>query len=143
MENITSTIELKKAIQLLEIEQAFKGQLLKEQFFLTYESLKPLNLLKNTLKDAASSPWLIENLIGAALSLSSGYISKKVVVGASGGLIRKIIGSVLQFGVTNVVAQNQNTIKTLGQFLFKQVFHRKEKAQFKNEVGNDHEYEQL
>ena len=46
MQNITSTAGLKNAIQLLEAEQAVKGQLLKEQFYITYESLKPVNLLK-------------------------------------------------------------------------------------------------
>jgi len=39
MENITSAAGLKNAIQLLEAEQADKGQLLKAQFYLTYESL--------------------------------------------------------------------------------------------------------
>jgi len=46
MENIKSIAGISKAIQLLEIEQAEKGQLLREQFNLTYESLKPVNILK-------------------------------------------------------------------------------------------------
>ena len=47
MQNITSAAELKDAIQLLEAEQSIKGQLLRELLFLTYEGLKPVNLLKN------------------------------------------------------------------------------------------------
>jgi hypothetical protein len=54
MQNITSIAELKNAIQLLEVKQADKGQLLKEQFFLTFESLKPANLLRSTVNDIAS-----------------------------------------------------------------------------------------
>jgi hypothetical protein len=126
MENITSITELKKAIQLLEDEQAFHGELLKEQFFLTYESLKPLNLLKNTIKDVASSPWLIENILGTALSLTTGYVSKKIVIGTSGNIFRKLLGSVLQFGVTNAVAQNQDSIKSFGQLIYNKFFHKKE-----------------
>jgi hypothetical protein len=56
MQNITSSADLKDAIKLLEVEQEMKEQLLRDQLYLTYESLKPLNLLKNTLKEISSSP---------------------------------------------------------------------------------------
>jgi hypothetical protein len=56
MEKITSVEELKKAILLLEIKQANEGALLKEQLMETYESLKPINLIKKSLSDLTSSP---------------------------------------------------------------------------------------
>jgi len=115
MQNITSAAGLKNAIQLLETEQADKGQLLKEQFFLTYESFKPVNLLRSTLDDVTSSPYLIDNIISTALGLTSGFLSKKIFIGASGNKFRKLIGYILQFGVTNFVAQHHDTIKKLGQ----------------------------
>ncbi len=127
MENITSIAELKNAIQLLEMEQVINRQLLKDQFFLTYESLKPVNILKNTFKDISSSPYLIENIIGGALGLGTGYLSKKIIVGASGNIIRKIFGSVLQFGVTNLVAQHPDAIKSIGQFIFQHIIYRKDR----------------
>ncbi len=40
---------LKDAIILLEADQAVKGKLLKEQFFITYETLKPVNLIEHAL----------------------------------------------------------------------------------------------
>ena len=64
MQNITSVAGLKNAIQELEIEQNVKGQLLKEQIYLIYESLKPVNLLRNTLKETFSSDYLTENFSG-------------------------------------------------------------------------------
>jgi hypothetical protein len=125
METITSSAGLKDAIQLLEIEQGIKGQLLKEQFYLTYESLKPVNIIKNTLKEISSSPYLMDNIPGTAIGLISGFLSRKVFVGESGNLIRRIIGSVLQFGVTNVVAQNSDAIKSVGQTLLHHLFRKK------------------
>jgi hypothetical protein len=122
MQNITSSAGLKDAIQLLEVEQEIRGQQLKEQLFITYESLKPLNLLKHTLKEISSSPYLIDNISGSAMGLVSGFLSKKIFVGASGNLIRKLIGSILQFGITNVVAQNSNVIRSVGQALFHHFF---------------------
>jgi len=127
MENITSTAGLKNAIQLLEAEQVFKGQLLKEQFYLTCEGLKPFNLLKSTLNNVVSSPYLIDNILGAAIGLATGYLSKKIVVGASGKIFTKLFGSILRLGVTNVVVQHSGSIKSFGQFIFQHIFHKKKR----------------
>ena len=125
MQNITSAAELKDAIQLLEAEQSIKWQLLREELFLTYESLKPVNLLKNALKEISSTPYLIDNISGTAMGLLGGFLSKKIFVGASGNLIRKLFGSVLQIGVTNLVTQNSEIIKSVGQALIQHFFQKK------------------
>jgi hypothetical protein len=130
MQNITSTAGLKDAIQLLEIEQADKGRLLKEQFYHTYESFRPVNLLKGTLKDITSSPYLMDNILSTGIGLASGFLSKKVFIGASGNKLRKLIGYVLQFGVTNFVAQHPDAIKSVGRFFF-QLIHRKKEINSK------------
>jgi hypothetical protein len=134
MQNITTISDLKNAIQLLEVELDEKGQELKKQFYLTYDSLKPVSLLKSTLKDITSSPYLIENLVGTATGLATGYLSKKIVVGTSGNIIRKLFGSVLQFGVTNLVAQHPDTIKSFGQYVY-QHFLKKKKVNPENNNG--------
>jgi hypothetical protein len=128
MQTITSISELKNAIQLLESEQDIKVQVLKKQFYLVYESFKPVNLITGTLNDIAKSPFLIDNIAGTAIGLVSGFLTKKIFIGASGSMIRKLLGSILQFGVTNVVAQNSDFIKSLGQFIFQKVFRKKEKT---------------
>jgi hypothetical protein len=125
MENIASISGLKNAIQLLEVEQAYKGELLKEQFFLTYQSLKPANLILSTFKEVATSPNLIDNILGTVVGLATGYLSKKIVIGASGNILRKLFGSVIQLGVTNTVAQHPDTIKSLGHFIFQNFLRKK------------------
>jgi hypothetical protein len=126
MGNINSVVTLQNAIQLLEVEQADKRQLLKEQFYLTYESLKPVNLLKRTLNDIATSPFLIDNILNTGMGLVSGWLSKKVFIGTSGNLFRKLMGSVLQFGITKIIAQHPDTTKSLGQFIFRHILRKKE-----------------
>ena len=126
METITSIAGLKNAILLLEAEQTVKGILLKEQFQLTFESLKPINILKNTLKEVSSSPLLIDNILGSVVGLATGYLSKKIVVGASGNIFRNMLGSILQFGVTNVVSRHPEGIKSIGQSIFQLLFRKKE-----------------
>ncbi len=83
MENISSTAELQVAIQLLEAEQAVKLKLMKKQFHLAYESLKPVNLIESTLKDIASSPILVNNILVTSIGMLSGYLSQKAVTGKS------------------------------------------------------------
>ena len=125
MQNITSVAELKNAIQLLEAEQAEKEQLLKEQFYLTYESLKPVNLIANTLNDIKKSPYLIDNILGAAMGLITGFYSNKLIFNPQGNKLKKLVGVVLQFGVTNLIAKHQDTIRSIGQVIVNRIARKK------------------
>jgi hypothetical protein len=125
MEKISSVAGLKNAIQVLEVEQRIKGHELKEQVFLTYESLKPINLLRKTLKELFSSQYPIENISGAAVGAASGFLFKKLFIGSSANKFRKLIGNVLQLGMTNFIAQNSDQIKAFGQALFQHFFRKK------------------
>jgi hypothetical protein len=124
MQKISSSEELKKAIHLLEEEHQFKELVLRKQLFLTYTSLKPSNILKNTLKEI-TSPSLMEEFSGTGMGLIGGFLSKKIFVGTSGNAIRKLIGSVLQLGVTAVVAQNSGLIQSAGMSLIQNLINRR------------------
>ncbi len=113
MENIRSITELKRAIQLLENEQTIQWQLLKGQLSITVE-------------EVSSTQYIINNIISTAIGLTAGYVSKKIFIGKSGNLVRKFLGTLIQLGVTNATAQHSEVIKTMGQFLFKHLFRKKE-----------------
>jgi len=83
MQNIDSFVELRYTLQILEIERSEKALLLKEQFYITYESLKPVNLIRSSLKELFLSPNLMNNLVGTTVGVASGYLSKKIVSGSS------------------------------------------------------------
>ena len=125
MERRLSLKELRNEIELLEVQQAIQGQMLKEQFYKTYESLKPVNLLRSTLSEVVSSSFLIDNILGTTVGLVSGYLSKKIVVGASGNLFRKLLGFITQLGITNTVVQHPNSIKSAGQYIYQHFLHKK------------------
>jgi len=129
MENITSTTELKNAILLLEVEQRAKGLELKEQF----ASINPLSLFKEAIEDGTSSPGIIENIIVGGVGLATGYLTRKVFVGSSSNIFRKLVGTALQFGATSVIAQNANTIKSVGQLLLNLYSSKKKKKKEKGE----------
>ena len=125
MKTINSAAELKIVILQLELQQEIQGQILKEHVFVTISSFTPVNLIKKALNDVATSPYLIDNIIGTTVGLVTGYVSKLLAVGSSDNIFRKLLGSVLQFGVTNIVAQHPEIFKSVGQFLMNQIFHKK------------------
>lgn len=126
MENITTSADLKQEIQILEEQQTYRAMQLREHFFLTYESLKPINLIESTLNEIKSSPYFVNNVIDTSIGLAAGYLSRKAIVNDSAGIFRKLFGIVLQFGITNLVAQNPETIKSFGRFIIQQITRKKE-----------------
>jgi hypothetical protein len=82
-------------------------------------------VLRRTLKGIASPSFLIDDLPGALMAMASGYLSRKVVTGRSGNIFRKLLGSILQFGVTNLVAKNSETIKSTGISIFQHFLKKK------------------
>ena len=118
MPKITTTAELKEAIRLLEIQQKVEGTLLKEQFKTTYESLKPANLIGNTIKELIKSPQLKGDLLTTALSLGAGYLSKKAVIGNTSNPIKQLLGTLLQMGVSGFVNNNTGTLLSITSDLY-------------------------
>ena len=74
MEKISSVAGLKNAIQMLEVEQRIKGRELKEEVFLIYDSLKPINLLRSTIIELFSSQYASENISGSVMGAASGFL---------------------------------------------------------------------
>jgi hypothetical protein len=105
--------KLKESIRLLEFRQVEEGKILKEQFKLTYESLKPVNLIKSTLKELAGTSELKINLFETIVSILTGYLTKKILIRSKSNIFMKMLGVLLQFGVTNVVANNAESIRNL------------------------------
>jgi hypothetical protein len=126
MQNIASAIELKDAIRSLEETQSVQGRALKEQFFIVVESIKPVNIIKSTFKEVASAPDLLSNILSTTVGLTAGYISNKTVVGASGNLFKKLLGTILQFGITSLIIRNPEAIKSFGQGLIQRFLSKEE-----------------
>jgi hypothetical protein len=108
MNKINSTETLGQMISLLEQKQAIEAQSLRRQYRVAYESVKPLNLVKSALDNVISSPDLKHNILNTVVGLTSGYISKKLLMGSSKNPFKRILGTVLQFAVTNIVAKQSD-----------------------------------
>ena len=101
---------LRESIRLLEIRQAEEGRLLKEQFKITYESLKPVNLIRNTIQELADSVEVKNNLFESFLAIVSGYLSRGIVNSKS-NLMMKLIRIFAHFGISNIIISNAENIR--------------------------------
>lgn len=105
MANIASYAELQLVIRMLEAEQDVKLKLVKKQFHLNNESLNPVKIIKKRLKEISASPYLINNVLSIVIGVTTGYLSKKAITGRSNNKFRRFLGIVMQFGITNLIAQ--------------------------------------
>lgn len=112
MKPINATDTLQEMIVLLQKKQTVELMQLKDQYHYTYESLRPLNIVKNIFTDMTTSAELRGNLINNIVGISTGYLTKKVMLGATHNPIKRILGTLLQFVITNVVTKYSNTPKS-------------------------------
>ena len=127
MNKINQTEALNKTIAALQEKKEIEFSLLKEQFQITYESLKPINLIKSTLANVASSPELKNNVFNYVIGLTTGYISKKVILGNTRNPIKILLGSLFQFAIANVVSKHTESLKSTGEIILKRIFRNKDK----------------
>lgn len=97
---------LNEAILFLEQKQQSDLFLLKEHFEFTKEQLNPINIIKDEFNEVISSPNLKGKLVKGAVSLLSGFLAKKFLIGSGGGIVSKLAGTALQTGVTGLVMKN-------------------------------------
>ena len=116
MRNVSAAQAVKKSISVIERRQKEEGKLLMQQFSITVESLKPLNVLHKIISDISEPADLKENLIQTGAGLFTGYISRKLLVRSSKNPLLRLAGVYLQYAVTNFVAKHSDTIKAVGAY---------------------------
>ena len=109
--------DLKHAIIALQQKRSIEREILAEQLYETYESIKPISLIKSTLKQVSSSSELKDKLIGNFMGIGTGILSRKFWVGSSHNPIKRLLGALIQFTITNVVSKNAEGIKNTGAYL--------------------------
>lgn len=119
MQKLDSTTTLNDAILELETRRAEEGKMLKEQVNQAYESIKPINLIRSTFKEAIASQDLREDIINLSLGLVAGYVSKKVFSGMEESPLKKLLGTSLQFGITLFIVNNPETIQAISDGIIK------------------------
>jgi hypothetical protein len=126
---IRNAKELQFVIMQLENKRLVQKELLIDQFNATYEHFKPLNLIKNAFDEIdISSSSVVDTLTSAAISAGAGILSKKLFVGRSSNLFKKLLGWAVELGVANLVSKKSGSIKDAGLNLLKKFMDRNRQA---------------
>ena len=127
MQNITSVKALRAAILRLEKRQTEQGLLVKEQFAVTYESLKPFNVLRNAVTDIFTPFELKQGLLETSAGILSGYLSRVLVVRDSKNPFLRLAGVFVQYSVTNVITKNSEAIMRVATVFIEKLLHHSQK----------------
>lgn len=123
MQNINSAADLKKAIIQLELDRTVQWEFLQEQVCNTYESMKPINLIKNSLIDMASSPYLKNKVFALILNSLNKFVSKHTSKEKSDNPFKNFINNLLQVGVSNFIV-NPIALNLVKGFLVQYLFNK-------------------
>ena len=110
MKTISQNELLDAQIKLLKIKQSDDFEMLKNQFDTTLESLKPINIVKATIADFKQSKEVKNSLFESALGIASGFLTRKLLVNKSSGIVKKITASIIQYMVTQFVTKKAEKI---------------------------------
>jgi hypothetical protein len=116
---ISSAEQLRAAIEMLERDRLAEGKLLHQHFVRTYDSIRPVNLVRSAFAEVSESPELKGHMVSLAVGLVAGHLSKRVYEAIDGDENGSIMGTVIQAGVTNAVARNPEVVMAAGRGLFK------------------------
>jgi|GEM_PF-326701 len=143
MQTLNSSEELSAAIARLKLQQREQGNELKAEFRMAYESLKPIKLVLGLMKEISQSPEVKSTLVNTSVSLGAGLLTKKIYQGSSHNPFRRLVGTVLQYTVTNAIHNHPKTVNLIGKGimgLFSLAMSRRANkssaAQVKYEKGN-------
>jgi len=119
-------------------KRAYELEFLKEELHRVCESLKPLNLIKEVFQEVTNSTEIKNNLTSSAIGLGTGFLFKKMLIGNSKTLSKKVLGTAIQFGVANLVSKHFDEIKMIGKRLFNRISESDlfKKDNRKNELTN-------
>ncbi len=124
MKKANHSFELEQLILAKEAELELEGRLLKIHFQQAYESLKPLNLIKSTIKQVISGPELKGSLVDTVMGYASGVVAKKIIIGKAHNPFTKLLGTIIEMAVANKVSKNAGEIKSIGGILLKKLLHQ-------------------
>lgn len=125
MKTTSAVAQLEAEIEVQESLQAYQFQLMRQQFHLTADRLKPSKLLASTFKDVITPSETGTSIIDNTIGIATGFLTRKFLFGASANPVKKAIGTMVQFGISNLVYKNSMLIKAVGGFLFKKLLNKK------------------
>ena len=103
---------LQEKITNLEKKRTENLERVKIQFNSTYQELKPSRLLIRIFKDIKEEPQLRSHLFESIISITGGFLSKKIWVGNSHSKFKNLFGYAMQYVTTKIILKKIKHLKT-------------------------------
>ncbi len=94
--------DLDQAIAFLEKKSEIQQNIIANNFFRLQEDLTPINLIKKHK----------EIILIGLLGLGTGYLIRKLLIKKSAGIMAKITGSLVQWGIAALLSKNADKIRS-------------------------------
>jgi len=124
---INNSKELEIAIVELEKSKVIQESLLKEQFHSVKESLKPINIIKNTFSKITHTPEIKDGVFKTIAGIGIGLLTKNMFLGKAVPLVRSLVGNAVNTSVDKSIKTGADTIKAYGTAIYNNIFKNKTK----------------
>jgi hypothetical protein len=121
MQVIKDNKSLAAAIAHLENVHKSEGNLLKQHFEFTMDSLNPMNIIKEKFNETIASPTIKSKILKGTFGLVTGLLFNKFMIGSSNNPFTKAISTLVQTNVSRLTVNNSEAIKSSGISFLKTV----------------------
>ena len=104
---IKNSAALAAVIKELEDKRAKERQGIVENFHSITESLRPLQLIKRAYNKLQLPAGLADNVVKVISVVGIVFVSKKLLMGKSSGLIKKMAGLLIELGVADLLMKKK------------------------------------
>ena len=104
---IKNSAALAAVIKELEDKKAKERQGIIENFHSITESLRPLQLIKRAYNKVQLPSALSDNVVKVMSAVGIAFVSKKLLMGKSNGLIKKMAGLLIELGVADLLTKKK------------------------------------
>jgi len=119
MKKLSPNDSLNEAIALLATKRDRQLIELKEQFHAVHESVKPINLIKDTFNALTASPDLRNGIGKTVIGAATGFLVKNILFRNSYNPLKVVAGIVMQRVASSFASKNSDKIKFTGLTLFR------------------------
>ncbi len=126
---INNKAALDAAILELKKSKSLQEELLIARFKATRESLKPINLIKEGFHNLTHNPDMPGSILKTVSGIGIGILSKKLFLGHSPSIIKKLLGGVFEMAVAKSTISNADKIKAYGISIYHNLFRKRSNHQ--------------
>ncbi|HLP19906.1 MAG TPA: hypothetical protein VK174_06375 [Chitinophagales bacterium] len=118
MEKIDNAEQLRQAIEALEKTQQAEANGVKTQMHEVYESVRPVNLIKGTLKDIGESAEIKDSLLRIPVAMVSAYVNKQLSKEPAYTSARSVLAQTLIDTAVDTVKRNPELFNAVAKSAF-------------------------